>query len=59
MPLQNRQDAKGSFYRWGNSGYKYYYTIGNHRSREKAKEKAMKQARAIEAHKRWKNTYAF
>jgi hypothetical protein len=48
MPLQNGRDAKGPYYRWGNHGKKYYYIAGNAKSRQIAKTKAMRQARAIE-----------
>lgn len=51
MPLQrivkNRQPA----YRWGNSGKAYSYTPNNVRSRELAKQKALKQGRAEHARK--------
>jgi len=39
------KDSKGTFYQWGNQK-KYYYKSGDKKSREKAKEKAYKQARA-------------
>lgn len=46
MPVRRGTDSKGSFYQWG-SQKKYYYTVGNKKSREKAKIKAEKQAKAI------------
>lgn len=46
MPLKRGKDSKGSYYRWGNRT-KYYYVDGNKRSKSLAKEKAMKQMRAI------------
>lgn len=49
MPVQRGRDSQGSFYRWGNSGKKYYYIPGSKRSRELAKQKALKQGRAIHA----------
>ena len=49
MPVQRSQDSKGPFYRWGESGKKYHYTVGNKRSRDMAKSKAAKQGRAIKA----------
>lgn len=49
MPARRGRDRKGSFYRWGNSGKKYYYSPGSKISRERAKEKAEKQGRAIKA----------
>lgn len=47
MPIQQRSDAQGSFYRWGNSGKKYYYIVNNKRSRDIAKQKAKRQGMAI------------
>lgn len=48
MPLHQRRDSKGPYYIWGEHGKKYYYISGNARSREIARKKAMRQARAIE-----------
>ncbi len=48
MPLERREDTKGCFFRWGRHGHKYYYNPQSTRSKNLAKEKAMKQARAIE-----------
>lgn len=45
MPLHNRRDSQGSYFIWGEHGHKYYYK--NERSKTIAKEKAMRQARAI------------
>lgn len=52
MPVMTGKDSKGCFARWGKSGKKYYYKCGNTVSRESAKEKALKQGRAIYASKR-------
>lgn len=49
MPLIRGRDEKGCWIKWGMSGKKYYYKCGNAISREKAKEKALTQARAIRA----------
>lgn len=49
MPVRRGKDSKGTYYKWGDSGKKYYYETGNKKSREKAKEKARTQARAIYA----------
>lgn len=46
MPVTTGKDSKGCFARWG-TGKKYYYTCGNQRSREQAKEKAGKQGQAV------------
>lgn len=54
MPIQNGKDKNGPFYRWGFTGAKYYYLPGNVKSRENARARTMKQARAIEMHKRAK-----
>jgi hypothetical protein len=49
MPVHYGKDSKGPYYQWGNTGKKYYYTVNNKISREKAKAKATKQAIAIYA----------
>jgi hypothetical protein len=49
MPVRNGRDSNGPFYRWGNSGKKYYYKPNNEKSRDMAKEKAKKQGIAIHA----------
>lgn len=47
MPVINGKDKQGSFYRWGDSGHKYYYITKDKLSREAAKDKAALQGRAI------------
>jgi hypothetical protein len=47
MPVKRSKDSKGPYYRYGNSGKKYYYIPGNKRSRAIALNKANRQARAI------------
>lgn len=49
MPIHRGSDAKGSYYQWGNTGKKYYYTSNNAKSRDIAKKKAQRQATAIYA----------
>ena len=49
MPIKRGTDTKGSFYRWGSRGKKYYYKTGNTSSRNRAKQKAQRQARAAYA----------
>lgn len=49
MPVHRREDSKGPYYQWGDSGKKYHYEAGNKQSRESAKEKAEKQGRAVRA----------
>ena len=48
MPIRRGTDVIGSYYQWG-SQKKYYYKTNNKRSRDSAKDKAKKQARAIYA----------
>lgn len=47
MPINNREDKKGRYYQYGESGKKYYYhtVIG----KERAYQKALRQAQAIKA----------
>ena len=54
MPLHRSKDSKGSYYQFGATGKKYYYQSNNTNQRNKAKEKAKRQSRAIEwsKHKR-------
>lgn len=47
MPVNNGKDSKGPFYRWGETGHKYYYIPKDKISREMAKNKAALQGRAI------------
>lgn len=55
MPLQQgyttEDGERKGYYRWGDSGKKYKYTPGNEQSRKRAKKKAKKQGKAIEASK--------
>jgi len=48
MPIKRGKDKDGSYYQWG-SRTKYYYVAGNKKSRERAYDKAVKQAQAIYA----------
>jgi hypothetical protein len=47
MPVERVETSKGPGYRWGKSGKIYYYTPNNEESRKRAKEKALRQERAI------------
>jgi len=47
MPVQRGKDSLGSFYRWGVSGKKYYYTPNSIPSKNIAREKAGRQGVAI------------
>lgn len=49
MPTKRGKDKKGSFFRWGGHGKKYYFTPGNKTSMGKAKKKAGKQGQAAHA----------
>lgn len=51
MPVINGRDSDGPYYRWGQTGHKYYYISGHKRSREIAKGKAAAQGRAIHANR--------
>lgn len=46
MPSLPGKDRLGCFYRWGNSGKKYYYKCGDKTAAERAKAKADKQGKA-------------
>lgn len=48
MPVRRKRDSHGPYYQWGNQK-KYYYKSGDKQSREKAKQRAHEQARAIYA----------
>lgn len=56
MPLQQgyttRDGERVGWYRWGESGKRYFYEPGNPHSRASAKGLAERQGRAIEASKR-------
>jgi len=51
MPVMTGKDSKGCYAKWGKSGKKYYYKCGSKTSRENAKEKALRQGRAIYANR--------
>ena len=57
MPLHQGTQKGKPYYRWGETGATYFYVRGNKRSREQAKAKAMRQARAIEWAKAQKRNY--
>ena len=50
MPVQFSKDKKGTFCRWGLHGKPYYYH--SIKTRQLAYNKALRQAKAIFAHKR-------
>lgn len=53
MPMNNSVEIvdgeKKGYYQYGETGKRYYYEIGNKESRTIARQKAEKQARAINA----------
>lgn len=51
MPIKNGLYKGKSFYAFGPGGKKYYYIPGNKRSRTIAKNKSLKQGRAMHANK--------
>lgn len=51
MPLTKCRKNGRPWYKWWKSGACYTYVTNNPSSRESAKKKAMRQARAIEANK--------
>ncbi|HXV26901.1 MAG TPA: hypothetical protein VD862_02680 [Candidatus Paceibacterota bacterium] len=52
MPLKRATKNGRPCYKWGDSGKCYPYTAGDNASRKRAKNRAMKQGRAIEWRKR-------
>lgn len=51
MPVKECQKDGKPGYKWGNEGYCYTYTPNNEESRERAKDKAKEQGRAIQVNK--------
>jgi hypothetical protein len=47
MPIHNGHDSFGRYYKYGPTGKKYHYITGNSASRMRARNKALKQMRAI------------
>lgn len=48
MPVQRGTDARGPFYRWGETGKAYHFMAGSPTSRRMARQKAERQGAAIE-----------
>jgi hypothetical protein len=59
MPIHQRQDDKGQYFQYGETGTKYYYDPSNKRSKLLAFNKAKKQNAAIHAMKKLRTTYQF
>ena len=51
MPIHKRVDSTGHYYQYGESGKKYYFTVGDAASEVEALEKAKRQSAAIHASK--------
>ena len=51
MPIFKKKDIKGSYYRFGHHGKKYYYDTTSSKSQKIAYGKALKQNQAIHATK--------
>lgn len=49
MPIHRGRDNVGPYYQWGNEK-KYYYVSGDIWSRQRAYQRALRQAQAIYAH---------
>lgn len=48
VPVMRGTDERGPFYRWGRSGTRYRYTVGNAASRKRARDRALLQGRAAQ-----------
>ena len=51
MPIKNCQKNNKKGFKWGDNGACYSYNANDPSSRKRAMDKAMRQARAIEANK--------
>jgi len=49
MPVRTGKDINGHYYRWGKHGKKYYFDIKDKKSRQRARQKAIKQGQAAHA----------
>jgi hypothetical protein len=49
MPVARGRDGQGAYYSWGPGGHRYHYQAGHAPSRDRAKELAARQGRAIKA----------
>ena len=54
MPIKVHYSGGKSYFQFGKSGKKYYYTAGNKLSRAKAKAKCLLQSKAIKVNKKQK-----
>lgn len=52
MPTRRKTDSKGCYYQYGTEGKKYYYKPGDEKERERAKQRADRQGRAIKSSRR-------
>lgn len=51
MPIFDRYDGYRNYFQYGNTGKKYYYKFGDHKSRANAYFKALQQTKAIHSRK--------
>ncbi len=49
MPIFRGKDSLGSYYTYGKTNKRYYYIVGNLKSRLESIEKVKRQRRAIKA----------
>lgn len=49
MPVHQGKDSNGTYYQWGSSGKKYYYSADSSESKSRAKNKAENQGQAAYA----------
>ncbi len=52
MPIYNRKDIKGSYFQYGKTGHKYYYTSNKKSSIIKAYNLCLRQVMAIHSSQR-------
>lgn len=51
MPVMRGKDKDGPYFKYGKTGKKYHFKVGDAKSRNAAKKKAGKQGQAIEISK--------
>ncbi len=57
MPIENKRNKNGKFYRYGKTGKRYYYKTEE--ERKKAKKKAILQGYAIQMREKLRHKYYF
>jgi hypothetical protein len=53
MPIHKGIQNGHPYYQWGESGKKYFYISGNKPTRDHAKERAIRQGKAIKIHRKY------